>query len=520
MTLAQFARMCEVLENQTPTEKARTISESLSSFKHKGQVIFVLSAEYANNNIASKKASKWIQEALGLFEDEVNNAVYTWGDLGEAVFEIDEGNETDSDISMTRFIHLLEQDCSSINNSAFTLISEALSLMSAREKKWFVRYWVRTPRNGCKGNVPLVAMSEHFGVNKATMKTYSHYNSNSEICIALQQGIRPSTVFTHGQFVSPMLAKVMKDKTPVQYYIDVKYDGNRYQIHKKGESIIIFNRKGKVVTDQFPDVVTELYGIHNVNVDGIEDWDEEYIIDTEIYPVNADGSPAEHKLLGKRVHKTDKAEAVRECPVKVVAFDMLSWNGKSFLDDSLRTRLANLTDALPDEYIAKSFPESTITAAYNQAISLGFEGVMVKDMNMSYEPGKRSSGWLKHKPPRFNYDVVITSAEYGEGKRNNVYGSFGICVKDGSEYVSVGRVGTGFSDADLTWLTSELRKLVTTYENNNYNFLPRLVLEVTCDLVTNDADGNIGLRFPRCLRIRHDKHASDIDTLDTLKEAM
>ena len=99
----------------------------------------------------------------------MNNAVYTWGDLGEAVFEIDEGNETDSDISMTRFIHLLEQDCSSINNSAFTLISEALSLMSAREKKWFVRYWVRTPRNGCKGNVPLVAMSEHFGVNKATI---------------------------------------------------------------------------------------------------------------------------------------------------------------------------------------------------------------------------------------------------------------------------------------------------------------------------------------------------------------
>lgn len=516
MTLAKFARMCEVLEYETPSQKALTISMSLSSFSDKTTVIKILSKDYVINNIGSKRAITWVSEAFGMFEDEISGVVHTWGDLGEGMKELLDGENVDSTISLTEFHDLISLDCSRMHGNSFSLFSEALRKMSALEVKWFLRYWLRKPRNGCGNNVPLKAMELHFADNK--IGEYHFYNSATEICKSLDAGRKPECKLTHGNFVSSMLAKSYNKVLPTQYYIDAKYDGNRYQIHKKGKSIIIFNRKGKVVTEQFPDVVTELYGKHNVNIDGIEDWDEEYIIDTEIYPVNADGTPAEHKLLGKRVHKTDKAEAVRECPVKVVAFDMLSWNGKSFLDESLRTRLANLSDALPDEYIAKSFPECTVQSAYNQAISLGFEGIMIKDMNMTYQPGKRSKGWLKHKPPRFNYDVVITSAKYGEGKRGNVYGTFGIAVKHGSGFVDVGNVGTGFSDDDLFQLHNSLRKIVDYYEGDTYYFLPRVVLEVTCDLVTNDANGNIGLRFPRCLRIRNDKYVSDIDTLESLTE--
>jgi len=510
MTLAQFARMCESFEHSKPTEKARIISESLSAFTNPAQVIYVLSVEYNTNNIGSSRAIEWVAESIEIFKEEVEMYVNTWGDLGEAIYELDEGNEKDSDITMTQFIALLERDCSSINSTSFTLIKEALNKMSAREKKWFVRYWLSKPRNGCKGNVPLVAMSNYFSISLADIKKYCHYNKRHIVCNDLSNGVTPECKLTHGNFVSPMLAKSYTGVLPTQYYIDVKYDGNRYQIHKKGESVIIFNRKGKVVTEQFPDVMKEVL---DLQVD-------DFIIDTEIYPVNTDGTPAEHKVLGKRVHSKDKAKAVEECAVKMVAFDLLSWNGRVYLDDSLRTRLYHLGDLLPDEYIAKSFPECTIQSAYNQAISLGFEGIMVKDMNMSYEPSKRSKGWLKHKPPRFNYDVVITSGSYGEGKRNNVFGTFGISVKDGADYVTVGKVGTGFSDADLLWLTNELRKNIDRFDANEYSFLPRVVLEVTCDLVTNDANGNIGLRFPRCIRVRHDKYAYDVDTLSKLKGDM
>ena len=139
---------------------------------------------------------------------------------------------------------------------------------------------------------------------------------------------------------------------------------------------------------------------------------------------------------------------------------------------------------------------------------------------MAYDFGARSKGWLKYKPPRFNFDVVITSAKYGEGKRANVFGTYGISVKDGSDFVSVGNVGTGFSDNQLTMLTRELRKHIESHEGDTYHMLPRIVLEVTCDLVTKDAKDNVGLRFPRCIRIRDDKYAVDADTIQRVMEFM
>ena len=109
------------------------------------------------------------------------------------------------------------------------------------------------------------------------------------------------------------------------------------------------------------------------------------------------------------------------------------------------------------------------------------------------------------------------SAKYGEGKRANVFGTFEIGVKSDKGIISVGKVGTGFSDADLVSLTHNLRRNVENFENDTYYFLPRVVLEVSADLVSRDEKGNLGLRFPRCKRIRDDKFAADINTLEDVE---
>ena len=121
---------------------------------------------------------------------------------------------------------------------------------------------------------------------------------------------------------------------------------------------------------------------------------------------------------------------------------------------------------------------------------------------------------------RIELDVVITSAQYGKGKRSNVFGTYGISVRDGADYIEVGKVGTGFTDEELIWLTNELRKSIERYEDNVYHFSPRLVLQVTSDLISNDSDGNIGLRFPRSMRVRHDKYPAEADTIQRVKELM
>ena len=173
---------------------------------------------------------------------------------------------------------------------------------------------------------------------------------------------------------------------------------------------------------------------------------------------------------------------------------------------------------LPDQ--AHRMAEGGDTLAfYNRAINDGFEGIIVKDASLPYEAGKRSLGWAKYKPPRINLDVVILNAKYGEGKRANVFGSYGIGVRtEDRGYVNLGSIGSGFSDSQLVRLTNELRRQVDSHKDGVFYFLPRVVLEVTADLITQDAQGNWGLRFPRLVRIRDDKFVADINTLEDVME--
>jgi ATP-dependent DNA ligase len=89
-------------------------------------------------------------------------------------------------------------------------------------------------------------------------------------------------------------------------------------------------------------------------------------------------------------------------------------------------------------------------------------------------------------------------------------------VKDGDDYTHIGYVGTGLKDNELRRLTNQLKAIVEKYESDEWFFLPRVVLEMRADLVSQDKDGNYSLRFPRVHRIRDDKFPADINTMDDL----
>ena len=92
--------------------------------------------------------------------------------------------------------------------------------------------------------------------------------------------------------------------------------------------------------------------------------------------------------------------------------------------------------------------------------------------------------------------------------------SFDIAVKDEGSCVNVGSVGIGFSEEDLKLLTNNLRKTTIEFHNGTYEFLPRIVLSVSADLITKNNDGTWGLRFPRMIAIRDDKPVAEINTIE------
>jgi len=504
-----MSRLLESTKGKTPTKQVKLIATELDKFDtHKSAVIQLLAREYPNNNIGLAKAKSWLAKMFDCFDDEIESLFAIDDELGEAIYMLDTSAETERNISITSVLRVLETNCGPVDDSSYLLVKDVLSNMSALERRWFVRYWIRSPTNGIDEGVVKKVLAKHYDKKLSEVKKHANFNTLYNVTMYYEMKEDPPCNLSHGSFVKPMLAKeVLMNKWPENKIVDYKYDGNRYQIHKQGDNVIIFNRKGSIVTPQFQDVV-----------ETVRQYEVDCILDGEIYPIKDDGSPAEHKLMGTRVHSKDHAEARERVKVKWVIFDCLKIGNETIMDLSYSDRLGKFSQ-LPDQ--AHRMEEGgDVLAFYNRAINDGFEGIIVKDTNLPYEAGKRSAGWAKYKPPRIELDVAITTAKYGEGSRANVFGTFGISVKSDSGFKSVGSIGTGFSDADLVWLTNELRKNVETYNNGTYNLLPRVVLEVSADLVTQDAKGNYGLRFPRCKRIRHDKFVADINTIEDVERLL
>ena len=516
MTLTRFARMCETLEEQIPSVKVFTVNQGLSSFtkREKALVTEILALELPVNNIAQTKAKKWIAQAFEVLPSDIAIAKNQWGDLGQAMY-YDSYVDTDCGMSIQEFHRILCLDCSNIQGESYRIISHAMRTMSGLELKWFVRYWLRTPRNGMgsgSNGVLKKALEQHY-FNKNISK-WAKYNSLSGIVNTLNDKREPPMGLTVGNAIRPMLAKKYTGKLFDNPHFDIKYDGNRYLIHVMGDgNYLIFNRARKIVENaRFQDVL-----------DIMDTWvfmlPPQTILDCEIYPIDEEGNPVEHQRMGKRVHSNNIEEAIRDCPVQIVVFDILMNNGNTIVDQPYEDRLIVLQECVPEAYIAT--PLVSLEAGYNIAIGRGFEGIMIKNLLAPYEMGKRSSNMLKHKPPRHEFDLVITSGSYGDGKRSSVFGTYGISCSDGNGgYTSVGSVGTGFTEKQLISLTTTLRKVVDSYNPPVYHFLPRIVIQVTCDAVTTNQDGSIGMRFPRLMRIREDKVASEVDTIETIQSAI
>jgi DNA ligase-1 len=513
-----MARVLELIENESSiNKKAQIISENLSSFKDKESFLRILCEDYGPCNIGEKRAIAWLASIYGVHDEEIEQCAYEWGDLGEGIKQfLPLDFAATSPHSLQSILGLLNMNCSSINSDTHTLYREVLHEFSALEVKWFVRYWLNKPRNGCGTRLVERAMIQRYGLE---MREQLKYRNAIELVSYAEKGDgwveNLPTINWIGRFIKPMLAKKLTNNLPENYIVDIKYDGNRYQIHHNGttpdktldsQRTIIFNRKGKIVTDYFPDIV-----------DIFKDCEDDIIIDTEIYPINEDGSPAEHQKMGTRVHSKDKAKAVEECKVKLVVFDLMYANSKLLIGYSYRTRLSILKELVyMTNHLAKELPLD-IESSYNVAINAGFEGIMIKNLDAIYE-SKRSSALLKHKPARIELDVVILSAKYGSGKRTDVFGTYGIGVVSEDGYTSIGSVGTGLSDADLRMLTTQLKRIVERFESDTFYVLPRIVLEVTADLVSQERNGNYGLRFPRVHRIRHDKYPVDCNTIEDVME--
>jgi DNA ligase 1 len=150
----------------------------------------------------------------------------------------------------------------------------------------------------------------------------------------------------------------------------------------------------------------------------------------------------------------------------------------------------------------------------------GNEGLMIKDLNSAYTPGRRGKAWLKLKKELATLDVVVTAVEWGHGKRNKVLSDYTFAVRKDEKLLNVGKAYSGLTDVEIAEMTEWF--LAHTIEDQGFRRTvePKIVLEVAFNNMMRSSrhESGYALRFPRILRIRTDKSPEEADTLENVRE--
>jgi DNA ligase-1 len=161
-----------------------------------------------------------------------------------------------------------------------------------------------------------------------------------------------------------------------------------------------------------------------------------------------------------------------------------------------------------------------VETAFNSALAKGNEGLVAKAPQSPYVPGRRGQFWIKLKRPLATLDVVVTAAEYGQGKRRGLLSDYTFAVRDADRLVNIGKAYSGVTDAEIRELTSYF--LAHTMEDQGHvrTVEPLIVMEIAFNNIqrSNRHDSGFALRFPRIVRLRPDKPAEEVDTLDRVRE--
>jgi DNA ligase-1 len=321
-------------------------------------------------------------------------------------------------------------------------------------------------------------------------------------------------------------------------WVEDKYDGIRAQLHRRGSDVRLFSRDLHDVSDQFPEIIEAARPM---------DWDG--ILDGEILAY-ADGHVLPFLTLQARLgRKEPTAKVQAEIPVVYVAFDLLaigprshdlvqSGNGRHAPAANGATAVSPLLGAplterrqrlealgLPAAEGCRFALSHLVTASSVEELDSVFaeargrrnEGLMVKDPNCCYSPGRRGLGWLKMKRALATLDCVVIGVEVGHGKRHAVLSDYTFAVRDeaSDRLVTIGKAYTGLTDAEIAEMTTWFEAHTVRHLGRFRQVEPRVVVEVAFDVIQRSSRHQSGfaLRFPRIVALRPDKGPNEIDTL-------
>ncbi|MBN1801894.1 MAG: ATP-dependent DNA ligase [Candidatus Lokiarchaeota archaeon] len=415
------------------------------------------------------------------------------------------------------------------------------------ETKYLIRIIMSTLRVGASTQTIIDGLALGFTGSKQNRdiieRAYNLHPDLGDIArILAERGINEikNIQIEYGTPIRNMLAsRVPYTEIPVKlgipFIAEYKLDGERLQIHKMGERIMLFSRQLLEISDQYPDVCEMIK--QNIIAKNV-------ILEGEVVAMDAFYEQMlPFQVLSKRRRKYDVENISKEIPVCVFLFDLLKFESESYIDKPLpsrRKKLEEITKEREELKLVNSVQVKDVeelVSFFNEARKKGNEGVMTKSIKADsvYQPGNRGFLWIKLKGLEGgklldSVDLVIIGGFYGEGKRTGVFGTYlgAVYNPEKDDFEAFSRVGAGFSDDMLKLLSSETKKLKLEKKHKKVNcddkpdvwFSPEIVIEIIGDEITlSNKFSSLGysMRFPVFQRLRQDKGPTDITTIDEIE---
>jgi DNA ligase-1 len=532
-------------------EKVRLLSEYLATLDEERlsiATVYFTGHAFPQNDLRTLQAGgaviyRALSAAARIGDAEFRRVAYSHGDAGKTAFEVLDGRTAPQPFTLPEaheFFEILQKARGPLAKTE--LLQDRLARLSPREGQYLVKILTGDLRIGLREGLVEEAIAKAFAVQLDEVKEanmllgdigrtafLARRGELNRAELSLFRPIKcmlaspePSAEAIWARFndVAASGSPDRADDVPRQnatatVYVEDKFDGIRAQVHRSSTGIEIFSRDLKRITDQFPEIA-ERAG----------DFSAEVILDGEIIAF-AEGRKLTffdlQKRLGRKNESADLfAIASADVPVIFIAFDLLFLNGRSLLKMPLRQRRELLRQLeLPPQFqvseVVAADSADAIEREFKNARLRSNEGLMIKDPESFYAPGRRGMFWFKLKKELATLDVVVVAAELGHGKRNHVLSDYTFAVRDEStgELLPIGKAYSGLTDPEIAELTEHFKRNTIVDRGRYREVKPNIVLEVAFNSIqpsSRHASG-LALRFPRIKAIRRDKTVDAIDTL-------
>uniref|UniRef100_A0A914UKU5 DNA ligase n=1 Tax=Plectus sambesii TaxID=2011161 RepID=A0A914UKU5_9BILA len=561
---SEFCKLCDLIASVSKyTDKSAAVEKFLAQPGFDGDVYLLMKlllpgADHRVYNLKEKQLIKLFANIFALDADEMTDHFNQCGDVSDTISEF--VGKSASKRAQESALTIQEVDEWLDELTKFTRDNDQQKHLAKIAKKSTpsdLLYVIRLIKKDLRINAGAKHILE--GLNSSAYQAFqASRDLRTVVDKALAQkgtsgspGKQMSISIKLGVPVLPMLAEACRSveqamkRCPNGMYSEIKYDGERVQLHKHGDTFTYYSRSLKPVQRHKVELFAEF--IPKAFPGG-----GDLILDAEVLMIDTNtGKPLPFGTLG--VHKKQKFDDAVVC---LFVFDCLLFKGESLMDRPLKERkdiLEKHMTEIPNHVMLSNYElidhgdKAKLKKMIFKAIDEGLEGLVLKDTKSIYEPGKRH--WLKVKKDYLEEgkmadtaDLLVLGAYYGTGNKGGTMSVFLMGVHDPSsgKFLTVTKCGNGHDDAQLERINKQLSSKMTKISKDadklpswfkcSRSLVPDFVMKDPKQAVVweitgaefsksenHTADG-VSIRFPRVTRIRDDKDWQSATNLNELKK--